>query len=245
MSKRRIHTELELSWAQVALAAAFVTSLITAQIIAVKILSIPAPDVIPVVGGEILVPAGVLAYALTFASSDCYAELYGHKSATKLVNAGFLMNFFMLGLVWLAILLPGSPAGVDPATFESVLQFSTNIVAASLVAYVVSQNWDVFTFGWLRNQTNGEHLWLRNIGSTTTSQLIDTIIFVIVGFFAVPKLLGFGMVLPTEVLIQLIVGQYLIKLGIAIAETPVVYAIVGAIESTAEPEPTATQADPS
>jgi len=59
------------------------------------------------------------------------------------------------------------------------------------------------------------------------------------------EVIGFGMVLPTEVLIQLIVGQYLIKLGIAIAETPVVYAIVGAVESTAEPEPTATQADPS
>ena len=216
---------------KVALAALFITSLITAQLIAVKLLAVPFPGSLPIVGGSVLVPAGVLAYALTFFASDCYAELYGRRPAQIMVNVGFGMNFVMLALVWLAIVAPGSPAGVDPATFESVLGLSTNIVLGSLGAYIVSQNWDVIAFHAIGDWTDGEHLWLRNLGSTGTSQLIDTTIFVLLAFFLVPSALGIGQALPGAVLVQLIVGQYILKLLIALLDTPFVYAVVGYMRS--------------
>jgi uncharacterized integral membrane protein (TIGR00697 family) len=216
---------------KVALAALFITSLITAQLIAVKLLAVPFPGSLPLVGGSVLVPAGVLAYALTFFASDCYAELYGRRPAQIMVNVGFGMNFVMLALVWLAIAAPGSPAGVDPATFESVLGLSTNIVLGSLGAYIVSQNWDVIAFHAIGDWTDGEHLWLRNLGSTGTSQLIDTTIFVLLAFFLVPSALGIGQALPGAVLVQLIVGQYILKLLIALLDTPFVYAVVGYMRS--------------
>src|SRR5699024_8015256 len=97
----------------------------------------------------------------------------------------------------------------------------------SLLAYLVSQNWDVFVFHRLREYTDGRALWLRNIGSTATSQAIDTVIFVGVAFFVAPQLLGIGSALPASVLLALGVGQYLLKLLIALCDTPVVYAIVG------------------
>jgi uncharacterized integral membrane protein (TIGR00697 family) len=216
---------------KVALAALFITSLITAQLIAVKLLAVPFPGSLPIVDGSVLVPAGVLAYALTFFASDCYAELYGRRPAQIMVNVGFGMNFVMLALVWLAIAAPGSPAGVDPATFESVLGLSTNIVLGSLGAYIVSQNWDVIAFHAIGDWTDGEHLWLRNLGSTGTSQLIDTTIFVLLAFFLVPSALGIGQALPGAVLVQLIVGQYILKLLIALLDTPFVYAVVGYMRS--------------
>ena len=216
---------------KVVLAALFITSLITAQLIAVKLLAVPFPGSLPIVGGSVLVPAGVLAYALTFFASDCYAELYGRRPAQIMVNVGFGMNFVMLALVWLAIAAPGSPAGVDPATFESVLGLSTNIVLGSLGAYIVSQNWDVIAFHVIGDWTDGEHLWLRNLGSTGTSQLIDTAIFVLLAFFLVPSALGIGQALPGAVLVQLIVGQYILKLLIALLDTPFVYAVVGYMRS--------------
>jgi uncharacterized integral membrane protein (TIGR00697 family) len=216
---------------KVALAALFITSLITAQLIAVKLLAVPFPGSLPIVGGSVLVPAGVLAYALTFFASDCYAELYGRRPAQIMVNVGFGMNFVMLALVWLAIAAPGSPAGVDPATFESVLGLSTNIVLGSLGAYIVSQNWDIIAFHAIGDWTDGEYLWLRNLGSTGTSQLIDTTIFVLLAFFVVPTALGIGQALPGAVLVQLIVGQYILKLLIALLDTPFVYAVVGYMRS--------------
>ena len=226
---------------KLALAALFITSLVTAQLLAVKLLVVPVPDGLPLLDASVLVPAGVLAYALTFVASDCYTELYGRREATIMVNIGFAMNFVMLGLVWLAIFAPGSDAGVDPAAFESVLGLSTNIVLGSLAAYVVSQNWDVFAFDRIRTATAGEHLWLRNIGSTFTSQFIDTVIFILVAFFFAPVLVGVGQASPTTVLVQLIVGQYLVKLAIAILETPLVYLVVGYVRANDwDPETTPT-----
>jgi uncharacterized integral membrane protein (TIGR00697 family) len=223
---------------KVVLAALFITSLITAQIIAVKLLVIPFPVSLPITGASVLVPAGVLAYAATFFASDCYAEMYGRRPAQFMVNVGFGMNFVLLALLWLAIAAPGSDAGVDPATFQGVLGLSTNIVAGSLVAYLVSQNWDVITFHMIGDFTNGEHLWMRNLGSTATSQLIDTTIFVAFAFFAVPAFLGIGQALPLSVLLQLIVGQYIVKLLIAVGDTPFVYAVVGFVRSGGFRKPT-------
>lgn len=228
---------------KVVLAALFITSLITAQIIAVKLLVIPFPGSLPIVGASVLVPAGVLAYALTFFASDCYAELYGKRPAQFMVNVGFGMNFVLLALLWLAIIAPGSNAGVNPARFEGVLGLSTNIVIGSLAAYIVSQNWDVIAFHRISDYTNGEHLWVRNIGSTGTSQLIDTTIFVVLAFFAVPTLLGIGQALPGAVLVQLILGQYIVKLLIALLDTPLVYAAVGFVRSNALVDATARPAD--
>lgn len=216
---------------RLALVALFVTSLVVAQLLAVKILALPLPAALPVVGSEVIVPAGVLAYAITFVATDCYAELYGKRPAQALVNVGFAMIFVMLGLVWLAILAPGSPAGVDPELFAQVLAPSTNVVLGGVLAYLVSQNWDVFVFHRIRERTGRRLLWARNLGSTATSQAIDTVVFVLVAFSFAPSLFGIGVVLPTGELLALIVGQYLIKLLIAFADTPVVYAVVGLVRS--------------
>ncbi len=222
---------------RVGLIALFVTALITAQLIAVKVLALPLPFSMPGIGASAIVPAGVLAYALTFFATDCYAELYGRKAASAVVNVGFAMNFVLLGLVWVAIVLPGSSAGVPADTFATVLGPSINIVAGSLLAYIVSQHWDVFAFHSIRKRTSSRHLWLRNIGSTATSQLIDTAIFISVAFYAVPTLLGIGRALPGGVLAQLIAVQYLVKLLIALIDTPFVYAVVGYARANGLAEP--------
>ncbi len=223
--------------ARTALIALFVTALVTAQLTAAKVLAIPLPVSLPVLGATAALPGAALAYALTYFASDCYAELYGRRPAQVMVNVGFVMNFVLLALVWSTILAPAAPASVDPAQFATVLGASTNIVLGSLVAYVVSQNWDVLVFHALRDRTDGAHLWLRNIGSTATSQAIDTVLFVGVGFYLAPLLLGTGQALPPSVLVALAVGQYLLKLLIAVVDTPFVYGVVRFVRSDVD-EPT-------
>ncbi|WP_181685285.1 queuosine precursor transporter [Halorhabdus salina] len=206
---------------QLGLIAVFVTALVTSQVTASKVIGIELPVSLPFVESMILVPAAAFAYAVTFFASDCYAELYGRQDATRLVNVAFAMNLVLLGLVWLAIEAPifaNSP--VDQSAFSDVLGSSTGIVVGSMLAYLVSQNLDVFTFHWLRDRTDGQLLWVRNLGSTLTSQAVDTVIFITIAFI-VFKGVALGDALG------LIVGQYLIKLGVALFDTPFVYAVVG------------------
>jgi len=213
---------------QVTLLALFVTALITAQLIAAKLLAVPLPVDLPVVGAAILLPGGAVAYAITFFASDCYAELYGRRAAQVMVNLAFAMNFVMLGLLATALWAPGA----DPefsARFAAALSPAGNIVAGSLLAYLVSQNWDVVVFHRIREYTDGDLLWLRNVGSTATSQALDTVIFVTVAFAVAPSVFDVGIVLKPGQILALIVGQYLLKLLIAVVDTPFVYLVVGAV----------------
>ncbi|WP_435155556.1 queuosine precursor transporter [Haladaptatus sp. DFWS20] len=220
-----------LATGQLAIAALFITALVTAQLTAAKVLAFSLPFSLPIAGDALVLPGAALAYALTFFASDCYSELYGRKAATRLVNVAFAMNFVMLVLVWSTIQAPAAQSSVDPQKFRTVLGASTPIVVGSLLAYLVSQNWDVVVFHKIRELTGGAHLWARNIGSTASSQAIDTVIFVGVAFFVFPQYLGIGAKLPGEIILALIVGQYILKLLIAFFDTPLVYAVVGYLRS--------------
>jgi len=210
---------------QIGLVGLFVTALVTAQLTAAKLLALPLPVELPRVGAEIVLPGAALAYALTFFASDCYAELYGRRAAQIMVNVAFALNFVVLGLVWSTLRAPALDPGFAE-TFAAALAPSTNIVLGSLLAYLVSQNWDVFVFHWLRDYTAGQYLWLRNLASTASSQALDTVIFVVVAFVAAPVLFGTGQPESTAVVISLVLGQYLLKLLIAVVDTPVVYLVV-------------------
>lgn len=223
---------LVLSVPALVLVSLFITALVTAQLTAAKVIEVTLPIAIPVAGASLTMPGAALAYAITFFASDCITELYGKRSAQVVVNVGFFMNIVLLLLVWSTIWAPAAQSSaVDPGTFQAVLGASTNIVLGSLTAYLLSQNWDVLVFHWLREATDGAWLWLRNVGSTATSQLIDTVVFVGIGFVIAPALLKTGAPLPWDAVAQLVVGQYVLKLLIALVDTPFVYAIVGFVRS--------------
>jgi uncharacterized integral membrane protein (TIGR00697 family) len=210
----------------IALVALFVTALVTAQVTASKLLEYSVPLL-----GTLAMPGGTVAYAFTFFASDCMSELYGERFARRAVNIGFLMNFVLLSIIWATIQWPAAQGSIDPALFETVLGFSTNVVLGSLSAYVVSQNFDVFAFHRIRERTGVGKLWLRNVASTGTSQLLDTAIFTLVAFALAPALLGVGEALPFSVLLVLMLGQYVAKLIIAVLDTPLVYGVVGYLRS--------------
>jgi uncharacterized integral membrane protein (TIGR00697 family) len=235
-------SEDRLASGRVALVGLFVTALVTAQLTASKLLMFQLPFGLPFTGSSLVLPGAALAYAVTFFASDCYSELYGRRAAQVMVNVGFAMNFVMLALVYTTIQAPIAPfSGVGQEQFSRVLWSSANIVAGSLLAYVVSQNWDVVAFHALRERTDGDHLWLRNVGSTATSQAIDTVIFITVAFWLAPELFGVGTANSLDQILSLIVGQYVLKLAIAVGDTPFVYAVVSAFRDRgfAAPEPAA------
>ena len=210
----------------IGLVSLFLTGLVTSQLISNKIAVLTLP-----VLGAVTYPTGTIAYAATFFASDVTSEVYGKTTAQYMINIAFFMNFVLLALVWLAIAAPVADQSVPQETFETVLSGSGNIVLGSLVAYVVSQNWDVLTFHAIRGRTGKRMLWLRNLVSTGTSQLVDTILFTVVAFAVAPAVFGVGFSLSTSALISTIVGQYVLKLGIAALDTPLVYGAVWTIRS--------------
>jgi uncharacterized integral membrane protein (TIGR00697 family) len=200
----------------VVLATLFATCLLVANILAVKLVSI----------GGWVVPAGVIAYPLTFLFTDVITELYGRRIASRVVWLGFGANILMVILVFGGKLLPPAPFWEDQPAYESILGMIPRIVLASMIAYLISQHHDVFAFHFWREKTKGKFLWLRNNASTMVSQALDTGLFITIAFWGT---------VTTGVLVNMLITQYLIKLGIAALDTPFCYLLVRLLKEKVKP----------
>ncbi|MGD8368670.1 MAG: queuosine precursor transporter [Desulfobacterales bacterium] len=178
----------------------------------ITIASVLAGKIIGVFG--LYVPAGVLAYSITFVCTDVISEIWGKEQAKLAVLGGFAALIVVLVLVQIGLLWPKAPFWPHEEAFDTVLGATPRIIVASFVAYLVSQYHDVWAFHFWKNLTGGRHLWLRNNLSTAASQLLDSVVFITIAFFGV---------MPVW---PLIIGQWIIKFAIAALDTPVVYMAV-------------------
>lgn len=151
-------------------------------------------------------------YASVFLATDMLNEYYGKKEAQQAVWLGFFASIFFL--VMSQLILKMVPADYDIAqdAMETLFGFLPRVVGGSLIAYLVSQSLDVYLYQRIKKLTGEKMLWLRNNGSTAVSQLVDTILFTLMVFWGVYPNLW-----------QFILFAYIIKLAVAIMDTPFIY----------------------
>ena len=123
-----------------------------------------------------IVAIGVLPYPVTFLCTDFISELYGQRRANLVVWIGLGLNLWVVSILWLGGILPGT----DSPVFDGVREMAFAAVTASMAAYTIAQFIDVRLFHFWKKWTKGRHLWLRNNGSTLVSQLIDTIAVILI-----------------------------------------------------------------
>ncbi|MCP4542420.1 MAG: queuosine precursor transporter [Chloroflexi bacterium] len=169
------------------------------------------PVILP---GNIVVPAAVFIYALTFTLIDLVNDRLGKKGARQVVYAALLANLLLAAYFQFAIWLPPAPffGAEGQAAFVSTLGSTWRIVAASLIAYLISSMIDVQVFAWWRERV-GRHRWARVLASNAVSTLVDSVVFITIAFVGVMP------VLP------LIVGQYVVKMVVTVISIPLIYAV--------------------
>ena len=169
-------------------------------------------------GIAIVATLGNIMYGTLFLVTDALNEKYGLKDAKKAVYIGFLSLLATVIIMQMAILFnPVDPQDVYHVGMSNIFAVMPQIAGASLLAYIVSQLFDVFMFQKIKARfPEDKYLWLRNNGSTLLSQLIDTSIFVPLAF------IGW---LPFEVIRDIFITTYVIKVMVAFFDTPFVYLI--------------------
>jgi len=193
----------------------FAVSLAIANVTAAKL----AFFQLPVIGG-VAVPAGFLAIGVAFLCTDLISEFYGKETARAVVNGTVVALVVAYGLIYAAIWMPVAPFYPVHSAYVTTLGASANIVLASIITVLVSQNIDVSVFHAIAERTDARAA--RNVGSTAVSQVVDTSLFIILGFVVFPTLLG-GTVTALAVVPSLIIGQYVLKLVVVLLDTPVFY----------------------
>ena len=167
--------------------------------------------------GPLILTGGLLCFPITFLLTDVINEVYGSAVANKLVWYGLVVMAFAVLIIQIAIAIPPSGIWEGQDSFRSILGGTFRITIASMVAYIFSQLHDVWAFDMWKRKTKGKHLWLRNNLSTVVSQVIDTIIFIVIAFAGI---------VPNSALLPMITGQLVVKWIIALADTPFCYLIV-------------------
>ncbi len=165
---------------------------------------------------------GTILFASTFLCTDILSEYYGKEKARKNVLIGFC-SFFLMTILMLVTI------GIQPAEDEwvSMVQESlailftpmTSIFVASMIAYLISQYFDIWFFSYLKTVSSNKLLWFRNNVSTAVSSLIDNTIFSIFAWI----ILNPNPFPLSDVIMTFILGVYLLRVFIALLDTPFIY----------------------
>ena len=192
----------------VALAVLFVTCLITANIIAVKLVSVAG----------LVLPAAVIIFPLSYIIGDVITEVYGYREARRVIWLGFAANALVVLAVWAALHLPAASFWDGQAAYERILGAVPRIVAASLIAYLVGEFANAYVLARMKIATGGRWLWTRTVGSTVIGQGLDSAIFLTIAFAGI---------IPPGALAAAVVTQWLVKVAYEALATPLTYLAVG------------------
>jgi len=190
----------------------FITSLLTANIIAVKIINI---------FGYFL-PAGIIVFPISYILSDVLTEVYGYSKARTVIWLGFLANLLFVLFVMVAQALPPAPFWKNQSAFEATLGYTPRLLFASFAGYLVGSFSNSFVLSRMKIFTKGRWLWMRTIGSTVVGEGLDSLFFISLAFLGT---------VSERVLLSMIVSQWLFKTFYETIVTPLTYLVVSFIKN--------------
>jgi uncharacterized integral membrane protein (TIGR00697 family) len=161
--------------------------------------------------------AGVLFFPISYVFGDVLTEVYGYARARKVVWAGFGAMIFASFMSFVILAFPPAPGWPHQAAFETVFGGTWRIVGASLVAYFSGEFCNSFVLAKLKLRTEGRFLWLRTIGSTIVGEAVDSLIFYPLAFLGIWS---------TDLVLKVMMTNYLLKVGWEVFMTPVTYGVV-------------------
>ncbi|NMC67505.1 MAG: queuosine precursor transporter [Spirochaetales bacterium] len=164
---------------------------------------------------------GTLLFPLSYIFGDILTEIYGFKRSRKVIWLGFFSAGLMSAIFAIVAFLKPAPGWENQQAFIAILGQTPRIVVASLIAYFSGEYSNSVILAIMKVKTKGKHLWTRTIGSTIVGEFVDTILFV---------LIAFSFTMPWSTLRNVIISNYVFKVGIEVLFTPITYLIVNKLK---------------
>jgi len=200
---------------------AFVTVLVCSYLIGpAKIAQFDLP-----LFGQFTFGAGVLFFPISYVFGDILTEVYGYARARRVIWAGFAALLFASVMASVVVALPPAPGWKNQAAYEIGFGSTWRIALASVVAFVCGEFVNSYVLAKMKIATAGRWLWSRTIGSTIFGEAVDSALFYPLAFY------GSGLI-PNEMLPKVMLAQFLTKVAVEIAFTPLTYRIVGFLKRT-------------
>ena len=186
--------------------ALYLTSLLAANTLGLKIM--------PFIFGSHLSVA-VFSFPVVFLMTDVIGEIYGKRAAKFFVLAGFISTALFIVYSFLSLAMPWSDDGQWARQgYNQIFGISLRMAIASLAAFLIAEYQDVFSFFFFRKKLGTKFFWLRSLLSNLWSQLLDSLIFMVIAFAGV---------YTTKTLISIIISWWLYKVAMGALYTPLSY----------------------
>lgn len=185
----------------------FTACLLTANIIAVKIITIFG----------LFVPAGIVVFPISYIFGDILTEVYGYGQAKKVIWFAFAGNLLMVFGIWIALNIQAAPFWTHQSSFNQILGFTPRLLLASFTAFLIGSFANSFVMSRMKIITKGKMLWTRTIGSTLVAEGLDSLIFIMIAFIGS---------LPLNTIPGLIFTQWILKSFYEVIMTPLTYIII-------------------
>jgi uncharacterized integral membrane protein (TIGR00697 family) len=192
----------------VVVVALFITCLLGANIMAVK--------VIRVFG--LVLPAAIIIFPISYIAGDVLTEVYGYGVARKVIWLGFFCNLVVVAAFWVGEIMPPAPFWDGQAAYVRILGYTPRILVASFLAYLAGEFTNSYVMARMKIATKGRWLWTRTIGSTLVGEGLDSSIFIT---------LAFAGTIPVGALSSAVLTQWLVKCVYEALATPLTYKVVG------------------
>ena len=189
------------------LAVLYVASLLIADTIAVKVITIFGYPI----------PAGILCFPISYIINDVLTEVYGFKNARRIIIYGFFCLALMVLLYSISSELKPASFWLHQEAFSTVFSFVPRIALGSLIAYLAGSLLNSYFMVIIKKMTNGKYLWIRTIGSTIIGEGVDSLIFYTVAFAGIFRFRD---------LIIIILTGWILKTIYEIIATPFTYLVI-------------------
>ncbi|EPG66818.1 VUT family protein [Leptospira wolffii] len=158
---------------------------------------------------------GVIPFPITFIVTDLLNEYYGRRGVRYLTVVGMVMIVLAYFLLQIDMSIPATAnSPVDDHSFRVVFFNTGQVIAGSVIAYLIGQLVDIQIFHLIRRKTKNRFIWLRATGSTIFSQLLDSYVVIFVAYWGTYEFSTLNAISYTN---------FGYKILIAIGITPIIY----------------------
>lgn len=118
-----------------------------------------------------------ITFPIVYILNDVFSEVYGFKTARKIILLSFALNLLSVIIYQLALIVPGSPYFTGQEAFETVFSTTPRALVASFAGYLVGSTLNAGIMQKMHDRDGERHLMSRCVVSTLFGELADAAVF--------------------------------------------------------------------
>jgi uncharacterized integral membrane protein (TIGR00697 family) len=173
--------------------------------------------------GAVTFGAGVLFFPISYIFGDILTEVYGYSRARRVIWTGFAALIFAAIMAAVVVALPPAPTWENQKVYEIAFGNTWRIAGASMIAYFCGEFVNSYVLAKMKIATAGRYMRTRFVASTVAGEAVDSTIFYPLAFWN-------SGIMPNDLVLTLVVSQFVTKTFVEIAFLPITTRIVTALK---------------